>query len=688
MIGELIRDADPLDENFGRKERFGIDQVLHGWAKQGIRDGKLLERAIQLMEGLYHSVLGRGIRIRQRSGDRAFSLRFVQGAGFDCVGAAFRRASFDFGHSRVSNPDTKCYLHRMRNPILTLLLILFCAVGFGAAQSAQDKPAAAPAIPDLAQLKAMTDRFAPTPLRVDTSSLSAGDQKALVKLLGAARIVNLLFMDQFWKNDLATYQRLRRDGTPIGQERFKYFGINKGPWSEIDEWTAFMPDVPARKLPGANYYPEDMTKDEFESWVKTLSPEQKEQAEGFFTVIRRTPDHRLKIVPYNEEYKGQLDLAGKLLRDAAALTDNESLKKFLASRADAFASNNYYESDMAWMDLDAPVDVTFGPYETYLDEMFGYKAAFEAYINVRDDKETARLAFLGKHLQDIENNLPEDPQYRNPKLGALAPIRVVNEVFSAGDGAHGVQTAAYNLPNDDKVVQQKGSKRVMLKNVQEAKFRATLIPISRVVLSPADQKELSFELFFTHIVAHELCHGLGPHQIKVDAGNTNPRLALKDQYAAWEEEKADVTGLFTLQYLMTQADQGKLTMPLPHGPDAERKLYITYLASSFRTMRFGLQDAHARGQAMQFNYFLSKGAYVANPDGTFRVDLTKIKAAVASLDRDLLTIEATGDYAGAKKMMGDLGALSPEVRNALTRLKSVPVDIDPSFETANTISKQ
>jgi len=343
---------------------------------------------------------------------------------------------------------------------------------------------------------------------------------------------------------------------------------------------------------------------------------------------------------------------------------------------------------MAWMDLDAPVDVTFGPYETYIDEIFGYKASFEAYINVRDDKETARLAFLGKHLQEIEDNLPEDSQYRNPKLGALAPLRVVNEVFSAGDAGHGVQTAAYNLPNDDKVVQQKGSKRVMLKNVQEAKFRATLIPISRIVLSPADQKELSFELFFTHIVAHELCHGLGPHQIKVDARDTNPRLALKDQYAAWEEEKADVTGLFTLQYLMSQADQGKLTMPLPHGPDAERKLYTTYLASSFRTLRFGLQDAHARGQAMQFNYFLSKGAYVANPDGTFRVDLTKIKAAVASLDRDLLTMEATGDYAGAKKMMADLGAVGPEVQNALTRLKSVPVDIDPSFETANTINKQ
>ncbi len=577
----------------------------------------------------------------------------------------------------------------MRKVILTMLLILFCAVGFGAAQSAQEKTAApASAIPDLAQLKTMSARFAPTPLRVDTSSLSAGDQKALVKLLGAARIVNLLLMDQFWKDDLVTYQKLRRDGTPIGQERFKYFGINKGPWSEIDEWTAFMPDVPPRKLPGANYYPEDMTKDEFEVWVKTLSPEQKEQAEGFFTVIRRTPDHKLKIVPYNQEYKGQLDLAGKLLRDAAALTDNESLKNFLTTRADAFSSNNYYESDIAWMDLDAPVDVTFGPYETYLDELFGYKAAFEAYINVRDDKESARLAFLGKHLQDIENNLPEESQYRNPKLGALAPIRVVNEVFAAGDGAHGVMSAAYNLPNDDKVVQQKGSKRVMLKNVQEAKFHSTLIPISRVVLSPADQKELSFDLFFTHIVAHELCHGLGPHQIKIEGRDTNPRMELKEQYAAWEEAKADVTGLFALQYLMTQADHGKLTMPLPHGSEAERKLYITYLASSFRTMRFGLQDAHARGQAVQFNYFLLKGAYVANPDGTFRVDFTKMKEAVASLDHDLLTLEATGDHDGAKLMMERLGALSPEVQAALIKLKSVPVDIDPIFETANAINKQ
>jgi len=558
------------------------------------------------------------------------------------------------------------------------VVLLLCGVVVAAQEN---RPKAAADVPDLEQLSAMAARFAPAPLRVDISGLSAGDQKALAKLVEAAKIVNHIFMQQFWSGDLATYHKLEQDTTPLGKARLHYFWINKGPWSEIDEYAAFLPDVPARKLPGANFYPEDMSKEEFETWVKTLSPEQKEQAEGFFTVIRRGPDRKLTIVPYSEEYKADLQHAGSLLREAAALTDNASLKKFLTTRADAFASNNYYESDMAWMDLDAPVDVTYGPYETYQDELFGYKAAFEAYIDVRDDKESARLAFLGQHLQDIENNLPEDSQYRTVKLGGLAPLRVVNEVFSAGDGAHGVQTAAYNLPNDDKVVQQKGSKRVMLKNVQEAKFKSTLVPISKIVLTPAAQKDLSFELFFTHIVAHELCHGLGPHQIKVAGRDTNPRMELKEQYSALEEAKADVTGLFALQFLMTQADKGKLDAPMAHGADAERQLYTTYLASAFRTMRFGLQDAHARGQAMQFNYFLDKGAFTANADGTFSVDVAKMKDAVASLDHELLTLEAAGDYAGAKKWMGRLGALRPEVQQALARLKSVPTDIEPVFET-------
>jgi hypothetical protein len=543
--------------------------------------------------------------------------------------------------------------------------------------------------PDTAELKRMAARFAPTPLEVDTSALSAGDKQALVKLIEASHVVNHIFMEQLWSGNPALYHKLQQDKSPLGQARLHYFWINKGPWSEIDEHKAFLPGVPATKPPGANFYPEDMTKEEFEAWVKTLYPEAREYAEGFFSVIRRDPARKLKQVPYSEEYKIDLGRAAQLLREAASLTDNATLKRFLTTRAEAFRTNNYFESDIAWMDLDAPLDVTFGPYETYNDELFGYKAAFEAYINLRDDKESARLAFLGQHLQEIENNLPEDPQYRVTKLGALAPIRVVNEVFGAGDGAHGVQTAAYNLPNDDKVVQQKGAKRVMLKNIQQAKFNSILLPISKVVLQPAAQKDLSFDLFFIHIVAHELCHGLGPHQIKVNGRETNPRLELKDLYSAIEEAKADVTGLFALQYLMTQADKGAGANPAPlaHGLDAERQLYTTYLASSFRTLRFGLQDAHAKGMAIQFNYFLDKGAFIVNPDGTYSVDISKMKDAVASLDHDFLTLEATGDYTGTKKLMSSLMLIRPETQKALDRLKSLPTDIEPVFVTADALTK-
>ncbi len=584
-------------------------------------------------------------------------------------------------------------------PLFVLTLVVassFTALAQKPAASAAKKTAAAtklaaPAafpIPGEAELNKMAARFAPTEMKVDTSGLSAGDKQALARLIQAAQLVNHIFMNQIWTGDHALYEKLLSDRTPLGKARLHYFWINKSPWSEIDGHKAFLASVPPRKPAGANFYPEDMTKAEFETWVKTLSPQEKESAEGFFTVVRRDKDKKLKLVPFSTQYAPELGLAARLLKDAASLTDNESLKKFLNTRADAFLSNNYFDSDMAWMDLDAPLDITIGPYETYNDEIFGYKAGFEAYINLRDDKESARLAFLGGQLQAIENNLPEDPKYRVAKLGALAPIRVVNEVFAAGDGAHGVQTAAYNLPNDDKVVEQKGAKRVMLKNVQEAKFASTLVPISKVVLKLADQKDLSFDLFFTHIVAHELTHGLGPHQIKINGRDTNPRMELKEVYSAIEEAKADVTGLFALQFLMSQADKGALQMPIPHGADAERQLYTTYLASSFRTLRFGLQDAHAKGMAIQFNWFLDKGGYVANADGTFSVNLAKMKDAVNSLDHEFLTLEATGDYAGAKKMLTDFMKIRPVTQKALDRLKSVPTDIEPIFVTANEITAE
>jgi hypothetical protein len=527
----------------------------------------------------------------------------------------------------------------------------------------------------LPQLQEMTARFAPVAIRVDTSKLSPGDRNALVKLIEAGRVVNHIFLQQIWSGNLALENKLRVDTSPLGKARLEYFLLNKGPWSDLDEHRAFLPDVPERKPLGANFYPEKMTREQFESWVKTLSPDARAQAEGFFTVIRSGASGTFRAVPYSEEYKTDLAVCAQDLRDAAKATDNATLKHFLETRAAAFLSNDYYASDMAWMDLDAPLDVTIGPYETYNDEVFGYKAAFEAYINVRDDAETAKLKFFGDHMQEVEDYLPVDAKYRNTKIGALSPIRVVNQVFASGDGDHGVKTAAYNLPNDERVVHEKGSKRVMLKNVQEAKFGSTLEPIAKTVLTPAAQQGLRFDSFFTHILAHEMSHGIGPHQIMVNGRATTPRAELKELYSAIEEAKADVLGLFMLQHFF---DRGYLKHD-------ENALYTTFLASSFRTLRFGLNEAHGKGMAMQFNYLVDKGAFV-HKGNAWEVDSSKIRGGVRDLAHELLTIEARGDYAGAKRMLDSLGVLRPEMSATLGRVSAVPVDIRPVFETADKIA--
>jgi peptidase M49-like protein len=581
----------------------------------------------------------------------------------------------------------------MKFALIVATMILFAATNIPM-QAQQSKSKKTSSASGIAQLEKMTARFAPTPLRVDTSRLSAGDRQALVKLIEAARLLDNVFMMQYWKGDTGLYARLQRDKTPLGKARLRYFWINKGPWSVLDGYKAFLPGVPPEKPRGANFYPEDMTGAQFESWAGSLTKEEQEQAKGFFTVIRWKDEagsktHKdLVAIPFSEEYKDDLTRASNLLKEAADLTDNPTLKNFLNLRADAFLSNDYYASDLAWMDLDAPIDITIGPYETYNDELFGYKAAFEVYVNLRDDEETAKLSAFGSHLQEIEDNLPIDPQYRSPKLGAAAPIRVVDQILSAGDGNRGIATAAYNLPNDERVVQQKGSKRVMLKNVQEAKFRSVLLPIARRMLSPSARVDVNFESFFTHIVAHELMHGLGPHQIRVDGRDTTVRNELKDVYSAIEEAKADITGLFALQYMMDHAAEMKLSGVLPSDEAAQRQLYTTYMASMFRSLRFGLSDAHGKGMAIQFNYLMDKGAFAQQADGTFAVDFAKFKAGVRDLDHDLLTLEAQGDYANAKKLLDEMGILRPVLKKAFDRLDGIPTDIEEIFVTADELAPE
>lgn len=517
-------------------------------------------------------------------------------------------------------------------------------------------------------------RFAPTTLTADLSKLSARDARALAKIIAAAKLLDPLFLRQVWSGNDALKVKLEADKTAVGRQRLHYFLINDGPWSRLDGNEPFIDGVPHEKPPQANFYPDDITKDEFNSWLAGLPGSEKEKATGYFYTIRRDASGKLMSVPYSQEYRESLEPAARLLREAAALTTNRTLKEFLSKRADAFTSNDYYASDVAWMDLDAPIDVTIGPYETYEDELFGYKAAFEAYVTLTDAIESAKLKKFSQHLQELENNLPIEAQYRNPKLGASSPMRVVNEVFASGEGNNGVQTAAFNLPNDERVVKEKGSARIMLKNVQDAKFNKVLIPISREVLAAAQQRDIAFDSFFTHILMHELMHGLGPHNITVGGQTTTVRLQLKELYSSIEEAKADVTGLWALQYLI---DKGVIDKQM------QRTLYTTYLASMFRSVRFGLTESHARGVAMQFNYFTDEGAIKFDERANkFSVDNAKIKDAVRKLTHDLLTIEAEGSYDKAKAILDKYSLIRPPMKGALDRLISVPVDIEPLFPLA------
>ena len=534
-------------------------------------------------------------------------------------------------------------------------------------------PAAATASSgDAGDLARKAARFAPTDIAADVKALPPNERAALTHMIRAAEVMDALFLEQAWAGNEAMLFDLLRDETPAGKERLHYFLINKGPWSRLDHNEPFVPGAPP-KPPAANYYPVGASKEEIEAWLQSLSAADRTRATGFFTTIRRGPDGRFMAVPYSIEYQGELEIAAMHLRDAAKATAQPTLKAYLDARAAAFLSNDYYDSDVRWMELDATIEPTIGPYEVYEDEWFNYKAAFEAFITVKDQAESQKLQRFAASLQDIENNLPIDPKYRNPKLGALAPIAVVNTVFSAGDANRGVQTAAFNLPNDERVIREKGSERVMLKNNQEAKFSKVLVPISRVALAAADQGTVAFEAFFTHILMHELMHGLGPHDISVGGRATTVRQELKDTYSTIEEAKADVSGLFALQFLI---DKGQLDKNL------ERTIYTTFLASAFRSIRFGITEAHGRGQAIQLNYLLDQGGFKVNPDGTFAVDPAKIRAAVTGLTRDIMTLQAEGAYAKARTMIDALGVVRPETKRVLDRLADVPVDIEPRFTTA------
>ncbi|MBU8900425.1 hypothetical protein DRW03_06590 [Corallococcus sp. H22C18031201] len=554
----------------------------------------------------------------------------------------------------------------------TFLPLLGALLVGSAAPAAEKSPER---FPDAVELQRMTARFAPVDLKVDVKALPPEEKLALAKIVEAARVMDPLFLRQAWAGNETLLLDLVHDDSALGRARLHAFLLNKGPWSRLDEAQPFMPGVPAKPDEG-NFYPAGATKAEVEAWVKSLPEAQQHQATGFFTTIRRGPDGKFVTVPYSVEYQGELAIAAQRLREAAALTQQPTLKAFLTKRADAFLSNDYYASEVAWMELDASIDPTIGPYEVYEDNWFNYKAAFESFIGLRDDAETQKLTKFSAELQELENNLPIDARLRNPKLGALAPIRVINSLYSSGDGNRGVQTAAFNLPNDERVAAEKGTKRVMLKNVQEAKFQRVLVPIAKVALTEKERKDVAFDAFFTHILMHELMHGLGPHNIVVGGKETTVRQALQVASSAIEEAKADISGLWALQRLV---DKGVIEKSM------SRTMYTTFLASAFRSIRFGVDEAHGKGIALQLNHFLDTGAVKVNADGTFSVVADKMPESVTALTRQLMELQASGDRVAAEALLAKQGVVRPEVQRVLAKLKNVPVDIEPRYVTADQL---
>jgi hypothetical protein len=512
-------------------------------------------------------------------------------------------------------------------------------------------------------------QFVPTDIKYDASLLDDRQKVVVEKLYQASKIMDEIFLEQVYSKNKEIRSQLMSASDEKSKQQLDYFNIMFGPFDRLLHQEPFIGK--AIKPQGANFYPEDMTKQEFEEWL-VVHPEDKAAFTSEFTVIRRQ-DGNLVAIPYSEFYKDYLSKAAQYLLEAADYADNPSLKRYLETRAAAFSTNDYFESDMAWMDLkDHTIEVVIGPYEVYEDELFNYKAAFESFLTVRDPEESVKLAKFANYLNDIEKNLPIADEYKNFNRGSESPIVVAQEIFSAGDTKAGVQTLAFNLPNDERVRQAKGSKKVMLKNLHQAKFDKILKPIAEIVLDPDQLASVTFDGFFNHTLMHEISHGVGPGIITIQGRKTEVKKELKETYSKIEECKADVLGMYNNIFMIEKG---------VYPASFAQENYTTFLAGVFRSIRFGITEAHGAGTAIIYNYLLEKGAYEYDEiQQKVRVNYDKIDEAIKDLAKKLLTLQAEGDYEAAKKMIETYAVNSPSMETLRAKLKDLPVDIKPIFQ--------
>jgi len=510
-------------------------------------------------------------------------------------------------------------------------------------------------------------KLASIEMRPDTSYLNAEEREVVNLLIQAADLMSEIYKRQTTPD----YDRLRAEvaarNDPALLAKFDAFF---GPWDPIEENKPFFGDRP--KPPGAGFYPADLTKEEFDRYL-AANPGEAEALTSPYTVVKRQGD-RLVAVPYSQEYKQWLEPAAKLLEQAAAKTSNASLKKFLTLRAQAFRNDDYFQSELAWMDLEGtPIEVVIGPYEVYTDTLYGRKTAFEAFVTLKDPKESRALDVYKSRLRDMEANLPVEEKFKNFQRGFESPIAVADQVHGGGDNVPGVQTIAFNLPNDEKVREAKGAKKVILRNVLGAKYERILKPMAGLILVPEQAANVTQRHMFLETLFHELSHSLGPGSITVGGRKTTVDKELKELGSGFEEAKADVMGAYNALYMM---DEGVL----PATPAEKAQMRTTYVAGLFRAMRFGTQEAHGKGAAMQYRYLRDKGAISWDAQAKrFRIDETKIDAAIRSLVGDIVRLQATGDYAGTKAFLDKWGSLDTEAQQVIATMAHIPVDIRPTY---------
>jgi len=509
------------------------------------------------------------------------------------------------------------------------------------------------------------DRLARVDMQVDTSYLSGEERQVVNLLIQAADLMNPIYLRQVSADNVRLREEIAKSGDKALLDRFDTF---MGPWDETEEDKPFYGNA-ARPV-GAGFYPADLTKDQFDAYL-AAHPDQKDKLTSPYTVVKRQGE-TLIAVPYSEEYKEWLEPAAKKLEEAAAITTNASLKKFLTLRAKAFRTDDYYESELAWMDLkDTPIEIVIGPYETYTDTLYGAKTAFESFVVLKDPKESQTLDVYKSHLREMEANLPVDEKYKNFKRGFESPISVGDQIRGGGDSNHGIQTIAFNLPNDERVREAKGAKKVILRNLIAAKYDRILKPMAGLVLVPEDAANVNSRYMYMETLFHELSHSLGPGSIVVDGQKTTVDKALKDVGSGFEEAKADVMGAYNVLFMMDKA-----VLPTAEKP----QIRAAYVAGLFRAMRFGDTDAHGKGAAMQYRYLRDKGGIVWNADAKrFRIDAAKLDAGIRDLVGDIVRLQANGDYNGTKAFLGKWAVMDAEAKQVTSEMTHIPVDIHPIY---------